>query len=81
LLNDTPFSTPKKTLWSIGRKITKFRKETVKKYGIYIANLNEALANNLGVSESLIGYVVKFSNFSLKRQIDEKFLGVLIWKL
>ena len=72
LLNDKPSSTPKKTLWTIGRKITKFRKDIVRKYNTYITNLNEALANNLGVSESQLGYIVKFSNFSLKRQIDEK---------
>lgn len=72
LLNNTPSSTPKKALWIIGRKTTKFRKETVKKYNVYITNLNEALANNLGISKSVMGYIVKFSNFSLKRQIDEK---------
>ncbi|RUM34838.1 MAG: hypothetical protein DSY33_01155 [Archaeoglobus sp.] len=72
LLYDKPSSTPKKTLWEIGRKIVKFRKNIIKKYRIYITNLNEAISNTLGVSESFIGYVVKFSNFSLKRQIDEK---------
>lgn len=71
LLGDKPSSAQRETIWKIGKMILNFRKKIKKKYNIYITNLIEAFAESLNLSDSFVRRIVKFSEFSLKRQIDE----------
>lgn len=71
ILGNEPSSVPRKMIWKVGKMILDFRKRILKKYNIYITNLTEAFANNLNLSDTFVGYMIKFSEFSLKRQVDE----------
>lgn len=71
LMADKPSSTPRKKIWQIGRMIVNTRKKIKEKYNVDITNIIEAVAINLELSDSFLSYFVKFSEFSLKRQIDE----------
>jgi len=67
-----PSKIPRKKIWEIGHTILEERKRIGKKYGVDITNIIEAVAEELGFSESSIQYMVQFSVMLPKNKVSEK---------
>jgi len=66
-----PSKVSRKNLWEIGHTILKVRKKIAEKYGVDITNIIQAVAEELGLSESSIQYMVQFSVMIPKSKVKE----------
>ena len=67
-----PSKIPRKQIWRIGHMILEERKKIGKKYGVDITNIIQAVAEELGLSESSIQYMVQFSAMLPQSKVREE---------
>ncbi|MHC1625353.1 MAG: hypothetical protein ACXQS2_05075 [Methermicoccaceae archaeon] len=66
---------PRKKIWDIGYAILRAREKIVEKYGVDISNTIQAVAEEVGLSESSVRYIVRFSIVLPKSRVKEE----IIW--
>lgn len=67
-----PSKISRRDIWEIGHTILEVRKKIAEKHGVDITNIVQATAEELGVSESSIRYMVQFSAMIPKNKVKEK---------
>jgi len=68
----SPSKVKRSDLWTIGNLFKRMQKRFVSEFRVDVTNLTLALANELNISGSSMGYIILFRKRLLKRDVNEQ---------